>query len=383
MHPTNPLLVKDLVGKTRPTVYDLPDSSHVYGKKIERNPEECAATVLHKWHIKSNPKSTSASSAALDYIAMNRSSTKLKIVDASLVREFRKSHPIRVKVGDHSRSNPSNGNAAQAETTAEWLKRRCRGNLPSDSDPYFSYGQPTRPSTPVAKLMTDTFQREWIEEQQKAENERNKLEKQKRKQTKPHLIKPHQPPARPKFVPIAERDVSNLFKMSKFKSVDPKITCWRENDDVAIAPILKQHEAFRERELMKKSEESAVGKADIVKNRALEKVKKRKVVKVVNVIAEKKEGIVESTKKVVQHQQPSVMEKLPDAREIRMDIASISSPTSTIKVENAPAQTEIVVEKVPEEQKKKEKVRFAMLEPSRVRPPVRGIREVEGELRVL
>ena len=39
----NPLLVKHAVGKTRPTVYDLPGSDHVYGKRIERDPLENAA----------------------------------------------------------------------------------------------------------------------------------------------------------------------------------------------------------------------------------------------------------------------------------------------------------------------------------------------------
>jgi hypothetical protein len=42
--PKNPLLVRDTVGKNRPTVYDLPGEDHVYGKKIDRDPEECAAT---------------------------------------------------------------------------------------------------------------------------------------------------------------------------------------------------------------------------------------------------------------------------------------------------------------------------------------------------
>jgi hypothetical protein len=42
--PQNPLLVKVAVGKNRPTVYDLPGQDHVYGKIIERDPEECAAT---------------------------------------------------------------------------------------------------------------------------------------------------------------------------------------------------------------------------------------------------------------------------------------------------------------------------------------------------
>ena len=44
--PKNPLLVKVTVGKNRPTVYDLPGQDHVYGKIIERDPEECAATGM-------------------------------------------------------------------------------------------------------------------------------------------------------------------------------------------------------------------------------------------------------------------------------------------------------------------------------------------------
>lgn len=40
----NVLLVKDLVGKTRPTVYTLPGLEHVYGKRVERDPNESAAT---------------------------------------------------------------------------------------------------------------------------------------------------------------------------------------------------------------------------------------------------------------------------------------------------------------------------------------------------
>ena len=51
----NPLLVKNSVGKTRPSVYDLPGIDHVYGKQVERDPEECAAqgnflyTIFKKW----------------------------------------------------------------------------------------------------------------------------------------------------------------------------------------------------------------------------------------------------------------------------------------------------------------------------------------------
>jgi hypothetical protein len=41
--PKNPLLVRATVGKTRPTMYDLPAESHIYGKLIPRNPLEDAS----------------------------------------------------------------------------------------------------------------------------------------------------------------------------------------------------------------------------------------------------------------------------------------------------------------------------------------------------
>ncbi|KAI8815290.1 hypothetical protein BJ742DRAFT_11314 [Cladochytrium replicatum] len=231
---TNPLLVKDVVGHTKPTCYDLPAATHVYGKKIERDPKECAATVLQQWHVKANSKNVTP---ALDYVSMNRNTTKNKITTPKEIREYRRANPVRVKVGDHSRGSihgENGGDGGGAETTADWLKWRCRAQLPSDADPYFTYGKPTRPSTPVGKLMSDEYQREWAQEQERRSLERAKAERKKfaKAVTTKKIVK---------ITPLPiEKDVKKLFKMSKFRSKDAKITCWRDGNDPVIAPILEQ-----------------------------------------------------------------------------------------------------------------------------------------------
>lgn len=142
--PKNPLLVRDAVGKNRPTVYDLPGEDHVYGLHIERDPQECAATgnlkfltkVLQHWNIKATTKQAVP---ALDYITMNRNSARQGIISPKAIRNYREQHPVRVKVGDHygivqSQSLPGSPSAAP----------KIKGPLPSDKNPNFTYGKPTR-----------------------------------------------------------------------------------------------------------------------------------------------------------------------------------------------------------------------------------------------
>lgn len=226
----NPLLVKGIVGKTRPTVFDLPAPDHIYGKSIDRNPDETAAKALHQWHVKANSKHAIPS---LDYISMNRYSLSNGITNSAEIREFRKEHPVRMKVGDHSVMSTigDNNNSATAEIScaAALRKKRGSGPLPSDHDGLFTYGKATRPSTPVSRLMTDFYQREWMEEQdrryQKEVKEKEKTRRKNiHKSVESRLHKPI------KHQTIFERDVSTLFKMSKFKNVPAAISCWRNGN---------------------------------------------------------------------------------------------------------------------------------------------------------
>ncbi|KAI8622264.1 hypothetical protein BC830DRAFT_1089895 [Chytriomyces sp. MP71] len=229
---SNPLLVKDSVGKTRPTVFDLPGHEHVYGKKVDRDPEECAAQVLQHWNVKATSKHAVP---ALDYITMNRNTAKQGINSPRAIREYRKQHPVRMKIGDH---NLYGGELSRGDgdnlTSAEARKMKLLGTLPHDNDPNFVYGMPTRPSTPVAYLMTDKFQREWIETTERRNNEKAHQDKERaiKKQTK--TVTPCKI-AIPKKLLLVDKDPKSLFKMSKFLKQGPKITSWRGEDAVKHA----------------------------------------------------------------------------------------------------------------------------------------------------
>jgi hypothetical protein len=96
-----------------------------------------------------------------------------------------------------------------------------------------------RPSTPVARLMTDQFQREWLANVEKANAEREAVAKvcyltQERTRKKHHQKKAvtHQPIVK-KHSTVLEKDVNTLFKMSKFKKVPAKLSTHRTTTTIA------------------------------------------------------------------------------------------------------------------------------------------------------
>ncbi|KAJ3055665.1 hypothetical protein HK097_009783 [Rhizophlyctis rosea] len=234
---SNTLLVKDLVGKTRPSVFDLPELNHVYGKTIERDPNETAATVLQHWHVRAMSKDIVP---ALDYVTMNRNTARKGILQPKEIRAYRKAHPVRIKVGDHDEAGAL-GTGRVIGGPGGVLKRKAP--LPSDGNLGFTYGKPTRPSTPVADLMTDKYQREWMEEQQREESERAAREKEKKRgkkglqpdiASKSKSTRKMQTVSSPLDNPLT--DPSTLFKLSKFKKVGPTISSYREASDPAMTP---------------------------------------------------------------------------------------------------------------------------------------------------
>ncbi|KAJ3411778.1 hypothetical protein HDV05_001736 [Chytridiales sp. JEL 0842] len=223
---SNPLLVKSSVGKTRPTVFDLPGIHHVYGKKVERDPQECAAQVLQHWSVKAKSKHAVP---ALDYISMNRNSAKQGLISPQDIRLYRKDHPVRLKIGDNAsttsslllRKNRNSGTVDDSESRRQMLL----GTLPHDADPNFTYGKPTRPSTPVALLMTDRYQREWIDEQERRQAEQQALSKEKAKKKQTKTVTPRKVPL-PKKQVLVDKDPKTLFKMARFLKVGSKISSW-------------------------------------------------------------------------------------------------------------------------------------------------------------
>ncbi|KAI8902507.1 hypothetical protein BC833DRAFT_561560 [Globomyces pollinis-pini] len=221
----NPLLVKSVVGKIRPTVYDLPSEGHVFGKPIIRNPVENAETVLQNWNVIPSSKQTVP---PLDYITMNCNTANQKIITPKEIRKYRKEYPVRLKegLGENSLYKTHKPDANNIEVIGGFT--RSRAPLPSDTNPMFAYGKPTRPSTPVARLMTDQYQREWASHVSESDSSKKKIQHEKEvKKKNSKLSVPHQKSA-PKHKSIFEKNPSDLFKMSKFRKVPATVVCRRE-----------------------------------------------------------------------------------------------------------------------------------------------------------
>lgn len=199
----NPLIAKADVGKARLPVCSLPGSEFVYGRKNEQKKEE-NINVSH-----AHAKGPSAH-PVLDYVSMNRCATKNGVTSAKEIREYRKDHPHRIKVGNYTKIS----------------MKGSKTKLPSDENPNFSYGKPIRPSTPVACLMSDMYVNQWLEEQRIRSEDRAKAERE--KQRKPKMMSNMlQPKRAPKKKPVMETHPEQLFKMTKFTKIGPKVVTHR------------------------------------------------------------------------------------------------------------------------------------------------------------
>jgi len=252
----NPLLVKITVGKTRPSVYDLPKEGHVYGIVLERNPDECAATVLQHWETIKTIKKQDVT--ALDYIAMNRNTAKEGIITAKGAIESRKKNPVHVKIGS---SNSTRRRLFTSSLGNPGEHKPHSGPLPSDKDTQFTYGQPTRPSTPVAFLMTDTTQRNWIAEQERRQKEVTDLAKAKAQKKHNKTISTIQ---RVKAANIKKKDTHPSFRLKQFTNIPSKTITSRPSDDPAMAKIKAQVEKLKLQST--KTSKPSVGSTTAVKS---------------------------------------------------------------------------------------------------------------------
>ncbi|KAJ3273762.1 Tetratricopeptide repeat protein 36 [Terramyces sp. JEL0728] len=153
---------------------------------------------------------------ALDYITMNRNTARKGIITPKEIRKYRKENPARVKEGEHSMyRSDADPNGINCVYT------RAKAKLPSDSNPQFTYGKPTR-------LMTDHYQRQWAEtvaEENKIKEQAAKERHMKKKSAKQHA---RHFVAVPKHKFISEKDTKELFKMTKFKKIPATVVSHRE-----------------------------------------------------------------------------------------------------------------------------------------------------------
>lgn len=187
----NPLLTKTQLGSVKATSYDLPaDFQFTYGMQQPRD-GLTAGGVIDNWAEHSG---TQNMKPARDFKALNKQAIMAGNLDSKSVREYTKSHDIRVRVGGQSRSAP----------------------LPIDENTTF--GKTVRPSTPFGDLVSHGFRYDWVMQSELAENVVQKM-----KPKKPAPTKASTQTAKQRQIEIASRDASEMpkkeWKMKKFENV--------------------------------------------------------------------------------------------------------------------------------------------------------------------
>eukprot|EP01137_Pigoraptor_chileana_P019323 Opistho-2@80195 len=147
---TNPLLTKSKLGQPKPPVGPLPPSDHVYGIP---NPSNAggAKEVLTKW---SQQQRKPDSMPPLDYVTINKCSVKDGALTTREQAEYRKNHEIRVKVGPAARKDKDDG--ALSDQT---------------------FGITRRSSTPIKALLANQYQRQWLDDQKKTQDDKEASKK--------------------------------------------------------------------------------------------------------------------------------------------------------------------------------------------------------------
>merc|ERR1711939_46281 len=121
----NPLLQRTALGKSRRSTYELPDEGFVFGRPNIYDGEG-SAEVLSTWvEHHANPDSV----PERDFMALNKRATISKSI------------------------------------------------LPSDVDPAHTYGRANRPSTPIADVIQSAYENDWVDEQMKRREEKERQDK--------------------------------------------------------------------------------------------------------------------------------------------------------------------------------------------------------------
>lgn len=222
----NILLLKSPLGKARAPVYDLPRGDYVYGRKVDKQFEDSAALATQGYF--NAPPAIKPPVQLFDYVTVNRAAIKQGVVTAKGNAAFRQSHPVYLRTGEHSKMR---------------MEQSRRAGLPNDRNPWHTYGKPSDMCTPVGALLTDVFSRDWLEEQQRKEEQRADRERQRKSKSKmmAKMLQPRPPPRRK---PAVEKDPSELYKMKRFTTVNRKVdTHWAKNEDNAYNRIAAERAA--------------------------------------------------------------------------------------------------------------------------------------------
>lgn len=189
----NSVLVKDDVGRARPSCYDLPDASHFYGVSESEGALEPGVREALSWsaHTPSPPPRR-----GVDFQRLNKAAVEHRATTPKKLSHFRAKHHFL-------HSPPYRGTPPTC--------------IPSDVIPGFSYGSRSRPATPIGAVLSNQYSNAMEEER---EERYRYYDEERARQGGPLKFKRtkaagswRRPP------PMEPQDPMKLWKMSKFQKV--------------------------------------------------------------------------------------------------------------------------------------------------------------------
>lgn len=225
----NPLLVRDDVGKARPTCYDLPSDSFAYGRPADHDAEG-AGKVMMDWATH-NP--SAAPEKPPNYLRFHFKATAAKVSSMKDYARFRREQELTL-------------NAAQCaeQPRAKSGSPRCGryqiDMLPKDMPGDFVFGRKVRPSTPVRDVVSYQYARDAQVELEtfydlfRQGQEGRKGHVRKIKMT--NSARGHAFPAK-QMVTQREDEQKELFKIKKFTKVSPKVRPLRKADNLELLDL--------------------------------------------------------------------------------------------------------------------------------------------------
>lgn len=136
--PTNLLLVREDVGKSRLSTFDLPDDGFAYGKPSKFEPEG-AREVCMRWVAHTPSREREA--GAPDFVHFNKRAGMAGITNATELKHYRKELD----------------NTSALRSARKHYSAPSKAPIPSDVVPGFAYGVKSRPSTPINEVISARY----------------------------------------------------------------------------------------------------------------------------------------------------------------------------------------------------------------------------------
>eukprot|EP00747_Dinoflagellata_sp_TGD_P167583 gnl/TRDRNA2_/TRDRNA2_192239_c0_seq1.p1 gnl/TRDRNA2_/TRDRNA2_192239_c0~~gnl/TRDRNA2_/TRDRNA2_192239_c0_seq1.p1 ORF type:complete len:327 (-),score=59.04 gnl/TRDRNA2_/TRDRNA2_192239_c0_seq1:55-1035(-) len=209
----NPLLVRDDVGKARPTCYDLPEDGFAFGRANTKE-EEGAGEVM-RWRGADTNMPPSPERAVQDFQRLNKRALANRHCSAREQALFRREQAVDLPL------------LVAPESPRTQADIKPVKMLPSDIVPTWCYGHRARPSTPIKELISNKY---GIMQEQELESFYDEVAVMRESDTAnirkiplTRASRGHASPSKKATMRSLSQGEKDPFKMSKFKKIGPRV----------------------------------------------------------------------------------------------------------------------------------------------------------------